>query len=110
MKMKEPRTIFAAILVDDDAAKEEDLGTIDYFVRESGWMEESGIRVGDCVLADADSDDQWERYIRYLLEWVFANSEAKEGWVYSAIPCKKNPGRSPMRFEEFCESEKEGLE
>ena len=37
------RTIIATIMVDDDRAIAEDLGTIDYISKEFGWLADSGI-------------------------------------------------------------------
>lgn len=52
------RRVIAEIFVDDDKAIAEDMGTIEYLEREFGWVELSGITLGDArILDDDDLDD-----------------------------------------------------
>ena len=54
--MEQPRMVYAKLVVDDKKAKQEDLGTIDYLIREFGWLEQSGIYLEDASIID-DSED-----------------------------------------------------
>ncbi len=66
------RRVAAIIEVDDDTAFNEiDDGSIAYFEREFGWLEQSGIRLEDAFLMDDDEDDCWKRYLNYLVNWAF---------------------------------------
>jgi hypothetical protein len=50
--------VIAMIEVDDDKAIEEDVGTIEYFEREFGWLADSGISLQSArILDDDDKDD-----------------------------------------------------
>lgn len=52
------RRVIAEIFVDDDKAIAEDMGTIEYLEREFGWLELSGITLGDTrILDDDDLED-----------------------------------------------------
>ena len=52
------RKVIAMIEVDDDKAIEEDVGTIEYFEREFGWLADSGIYLQSArILDDDDKDD-----------------------------------------------------
>lgn len=52
------RRIIAEIYVDDDKAFAEDMGTIEYLEMEFGWLEQSGITLGDTrILDDDDLED-----------------------------------------------------
>lgn len=91
------RQIFAIIEVDDDKVFEESgVGPCEYIERLFSWFENTyGISLTNCLLADGDSDDMWERYIRYLLEWSFEQSG-------------EDKGESPYDFNEWAESEEKG--
>ena len=51
-----PRTVVAIIVVDDDKAIEEDMGTIDYLEREFGWLQGSGIHLENARILDVDDE------------------------------------------------------
>lgn len=69
------RRILAELFVEDDRAIEEDIGTIDYVEREAGWLEESGISVGQMRILD--DDDPEDAKAIDLSEKIF-NSEENE--------------------------------
>ena len=54
--MKQPRIVFAKIIIDDEKAIREGLGTLDYLTREFGWIEKSGIYLGDASIIDNSED------------------------------------------------------
>lgn len=74
------RRILAELFVEDEKAIEEDLGTIDYVERESGWMSESGIRVGDMRILD--DDDPEDAKASDLVDKIFNSEENKPTFVY----------------------------
>lgn len=74
------RKIIAELFVDDDKAIEEDLGTIDYVERESGWMSESGISVGQMRILD--DDDPEDSKASDLADKIFNSEENKPTFVY----------------------------
>lgn len=74
------RKIIAELFVDDDKAIEEDLGTIDYVERESGWMSESGISVGQMRILD--DDDPEDAKASDLADKIFNSEENKPTFVY----------------------------
>lgn len=51
------RQILAFISVDENAAIEEDIGTIEYLEREFGWLTESKIFLGAARILDEDDPD-----------------------------------------------------
>ena len=89
------REIYAKISVDDDRAIEDDMGTLDYFEKEFGWLEQSGIALEYGTVLDEDSDDEWERYCKYLMEWTINHMSGY------------NKGMSPACFEEWQMNEEE---
>ena len=74
------RRVLAELFVDDDKAIEEDLGTIDYVERESGWMSESGISVGQMRILD--DDDPEDAKASDLADKIFNSEENKPIFVY----------------------------
>lgn len=74
------RRVLAELFVDDDKAIEEDLGTIDYVERESGWMSESGISVGQMRILD--DDDPEDAKASDLADKIFNSEENKPTFVY----------------------------
>ena len=74
------RRVLAELFVDDDKAIEEDLGTIDYVERESGWMSESGISVGQMRILD--DDDPEDAKASDLADKIFNSEETKPTFVY----------------------------
>lgn len=74
------RRILAELFVEDEKAIEEDLGTIDYVERESGWMSESGIRIGDMRILD--DDDPEDAKASDLADKIFNSEENKPTFVY----------------------------
>jgi len=88
------RKIVAIIGVDDDTAFEKiDDGPVPYLEKEFGWLEQSGIFLKDCFIADDDEDDKWKAYLNYLVEWAF-NHQGEEF-----------AGMTPACYDEFCENE-----
>lgn len=51
------RIVIAKIVVDDDMAIDEGIGTLDYLQREFGWIEESGIYLGEAKILDGDDPE-----------------------------------------------------
>lgn len=84
--------LFAELYVDEEVSGVEK-GTIDYVEHEMGWVNESGISLGDAILADYDSDSQWERYINYLGNWILNHND------------EEYAGMSPASFEEWRDNE-----
>ena len=74
------RRILAELFVEDDRAIEEDLGTIDYVEREAGWLEESGISVGQMRILD--DDDPEDAKASDLADKIFNSEENKPTFVY----------------------------
>ena len=74
------RRILAELFVEDDNAIEEDLGTIDYVEREAGWMEESGIRVGNMRILD--DDDPEDAKASDLADKIFNSEENEKEWIF----------------------------
>lgn len=74
------RRVIAELIIDEDIAARnaevngipynEDLG---YLRREFGWLEQSGIRIEKTFISD-DNDDDWRRYINYIMSWAFNHS------------------------------------
>lgn len=71
------RTVYAKFSIDETEAIEKDIGTLDYFEREAGWMNESGIYLQEAMISDYDSTEVWDRYIDYVLAWAFKYSTQK---------------------------------
>ena len=74
------RRILTELFVEDEMAIEEDLGTIDYVERETGWMSESGIRIGNMRILD--EDDPEDTKARDLADKIFNSEENKLTFVY----------------------------
>ena len=77
------RRILAELFVEDDRAIEEDLGTIDYVVREAGRMSDSGIRVGDMRILD--DDDPEDAKASDLAGKIFNSEENADQFVWEVI-------------------------
>lgn len=77
------RRILAELFVEDDRAIEMDKGTIDYVVREAGWMSESGISVGQMRILD--DDDPGDAKASDLADKIFNSEENKPVSVYVVI-------------------------
>lgn len=58
--LKNFRTVVAVLLVDDDLAIDEDLGTIDYLDREFGWLADSGIFLDNAKILDSNDEEDAE--------------------------------------------------
>lgn len=50
------RTVIALLKVNDDKAIAEDMGTIEYLVREFGWLTDSGICLQSARILDDDDE------------------------------------------------------
>ena len=74
------RRILTELFVEDEKSIEEDLGTIDYVERESGWMSENGIRVGRMRILD--DDDPEDAKASDLVDKIFNSEENKLTFVY----------------------------
>lgn len=83
------RTFFVAVDLDDNCITDENLAPADYLECEFGWLNDSGIYLNEFVFAEADSDYKWERYINYLSNWIFNNSDRGDD------PC------SPLTYQEW---------
>ena len=86
------RKVFAELYVDEEVSGVDE-GTLDYVEKEMGWVNESGIYLGDAILVDHDSDSQWERYINYLCSWALSHND------------EEYAGMSPASFEEWRDNE-----
>ncbi len=90
------RKIVAIIGVDDDTAFEKiDDDPVPYLEKEFGWLEQSGISLKDCFIADDDKDDKWKAYLRYLVDWAL--NPQKEEFA----------GTTPACYNEWLENEYE---
>ena len=74
------RRILTELFVEDEKSIEEDIGTIDYVERESGWMSENGIRVGRMRILD--DDDPEDAKASDLVDKIFNSEENKLTFVY----------------------------
>lgn len=74
------RRILAELFVEDDKAIEEDLGTIEYVERESGWMSDSGISVGQMRILD--DDDPEDVKASDLADKIFNSEENEKEWIF----------------------------
>ena len=77
------RRILTELFVEDEKSIKEDLGTIDYVVREAGWMSESGISVGQMRILD--DDDPEDEKASDLADKIFNSEENKPVSVYVVI-------------------------
>ena len=87
------RKIYAEITLDDDAAIEEGMGSIDYVEREFGWLLDSGITLENAIIADDDDSDTWARYVNYVIGWAMSNTY------------NENPSGGPMSYEQWNKKE-----
>lgn len=88
------RKVFAIVEVDADTAFEKiDDGPVPYLEHEFGWLEQSGISLKNCFIADEDEDDRWQSYINYVAEWAF---------YHQSSDCE---GISPISYEEWCKNQ-----
>lgn len=67
------RTVIAILEVDDDKAIAEDMGTIDYFEREMGWVANSGIYLQNARILD--DDDEYDAKAIELADKIFNEEE-----------------------------------
>lgn len=89
----EERQLFAEICVNDTKAIENDMGTIEYFEQEMGWVSDSGIYLRNCKITDSDDVDPFARYIGYVLNW--------------AMDCNDSPKEDgPLTYEAFLAKQK----
>lgn len=63
------RKIVAMLVVDDDKAIAEDLGTIEYLEREFGWLEQSGVFLQSARILD--DDDEYDTNAIEAAEKIF---------------------------------------
>lgn len=62
----------------DETNGHEETDPGDFLEREFGWLEQSGVSLGNWALVDGDV--RWERYLRYLVQWAIDhNSDEYEG-------------------------------
>lgn len=88
------RKVIAIIDVDNNIVFEKiDDGVISYLEREFGWLEQSGISMKDCFIADDDEDDKWKAYLNYLVEWAFGHQ------------FEEFAGVAPASYDEFCDTD-----
>lgn len=77
------RRILAELFVEDEKAVEEDLGTIDYVERETGWMSDSGISVGQMRILD--DDDPEDAKASDLADKIFKSEENDAEIVWEVV-------------------------
>ena len=87
------REIFVKLTVLDDLAEQQNQGTLDYVESKVGSLLKDGIWIKDAILAEKDSDSEWERYINYLSQWVICHND------------EEYAGMSPASFEEWRDNE-----
>lgn len=94
------RKIWAEIDLDEEVANHyretnlmEDVGDLDYFVQEFGWLSESGFGLNNAAIGDFDDPDKRARYISYLFEWAMDAAG------------DENRKDSPLSFEDWAENE-----
>lgn len=89
------RKILAIVEIDEDVAQElsEDYAPGEYFEKEFGWLQDSGISLRDWLVSDEDDVEKWARYIDYLIEWAFEHSSDYHN------------GMSPACYDEWCDNE-----
>lgn len=61
-----PRTVVAIIVVDDDKAIEEDMGTIDYLDKAFDKLKEDGIHLENARILDID--DEYDAQAIYVVD------------------------------------------
>lgn len=94
------RTIWAEITLDEDVMRHyietnlmEDVGEMEFFEREFGWITESGFGLENACLMDEDEPLRY-RYIQYVFRWAMRQSiedESKD---------------SPMPYEDWAKTQK----
>lgn len=89
------RKILAIVEIDEEQAQEldENYAPGEYFEREFGWLNQSGISLRDWLVSDYDDVERWARYIDYLIEWAFYHSDS----MYA--------DSSPACYDEWCDNE-----
>ena len=87
------REIFVKMSVRDELAEKQNQGTLDYVESKVGDLLKDGIWVKEAIMAESDSDSYHERYLNYLLEWIFDHHD------------EEYQGCSPACFEEWCDNE-----
>lgn len=87
------RKIYAEIELDESFIYDES-SPLEYFERETGWLEQSGISLRDSIISDEDDSVRWGRYIDYLISWAFLHYF--EGYE----------GMSPACYDEWCNNER----
>lgn len=87
------RKVAALLTVDNNRAIEENMGTLDYVMREAGWMEQSGITMDCAIICDDTDEARWSKYINYLIRWAMEHSST--GFE----------GMSPVGYAEWLEDE-----
>ena len=66
------RKIIAIVNVDDNIAFDKiDDGPVAYLEKEFGWLEQSGVVLKNCFIADDDESNSWQAYLNYIIDWVF---------------------------------------
>lgn len=88
VKMK--RTVLALLEVDDNINNGQVVDTA--FMEINLNCHKHGVDCLDALATDEDSDDQRERYLHYLIKWIYANSD--------------DPNTSPISYEEFLKNER----
>lgn len=92
--MTNDRMFIAMISMDEDVAEDllklYDVGPGELLEREFGWLEESGFALEGWAIADGDV--QWERYLRYLVDWAINHSSDED------------EGKSPMTYKRWIKS------
>lgn len=63
------RTVIALLKVNDDKAIAEDMGTIEYLVREFGWLADSGIYLQNARILD--DDDEYDTEAIEMADKIF---------------------------------------
>lgn len=87
------RKLFAILELDEERANvlKPSMTPVEYIETEFGWLNESGINLRNCLIADEDDEIIWSQYINYLLEWALKYSE------------ERFEGLSPESYEQWRE-------
>ena len=87
------REIFVKMAVRDELAIKNNLGTLDYAEQKLRSLLKDGIWYTDMIMAESDSDSPHERYLNYLLEWIFSHHD------------EEYQGCSPAGYDEWLNNE-----
>ncbi len=93
------KTIFAEMLVDEEVLCPHrcNKSIENRLEEEMDRLDENGVSLEQCLVFDAfeDDNDEWVRYVNYLISWSFSHS------------CNEFKGMSPSSYDEWKTNEDE---